>query len=100
MAGAAAAARAQVGAVVEAAALRRALAAPAAGEVEHLVGARGSGRMARSADDVERHGVVARVGHRGVDAEHAVVVEGVPQLEAYAVGELARVTSWRPRTRR
>ena len=52
--GAAAAARPQVRAVVEAAALRRALAAPAAGEVEHLVGAQRQRQDGAQRGDVER----------------------------------------------
>ena len=85
MTGAAAAARPQVRAVVEPAALWRALAAPATGEVEHLVGPQRQRQDGAQRGDVERHGVAACVGHRRVDAQHPVVVEGVPQLEAYAV---------------
>ena len=105
VAGAAAPPGAQPGAVGERAALRRALAAPAAGEVEHLVGPRGQRQHGPQRGDVEGRGVVGGVGQGRLDDEHAVLVEPVAQHDldthvgcrrAHLRGPVTALAAWPP----
>ena len=88
VAGAAAPGGTQVGAVLQGRALRRPLAAPAAGEVEHLGGPRRQRQHGAQGAEVEGHRLAApSLVTDGATPQDAVLVEGMPQahLEPHAV---------------
>ncbi len=91
---------AQPGAVGQRMPLRRPLAAPATGEVEHLAGAGGQRQHSPQGRHVEGRRVVGGVRERRLDDEHAVLVEPVAQDQLHPhVGCRARAPP-RPRHRR
>ncbi len=71
----------EMGALLERAALRCALAAPSAGEIENLGGAGRERQHHAQGGHVDGLGALGAVGQRGADAEHAVVIEGKDLLQ-------------------